>query len=130
MDKRQYSDAIRREAVTGPISNDNISSRSSGRNPVSEGKSASQQQATSRETAQTDENTARSDTVNVSRAGEILNKDTESVRASSGAVTTPEQAVSLVATIREQIETAGAQALTAQGGIQADQFSIVMATSA
>ena len=113
----------------GPISNDRISPQSSGRNPISEGKSASQQQATSRETAQTDENTTRSDTVNVSRTGEILNRDAEGVRASSGAVTTPEQAVSLAATIRGQIEDAGALALTAQGGIQAGQVTRLSASA-
>lgn len=116
--------------MIGPISNDKNSPQSPERNSVSEGRSSNQQQTGSTETALTGERAARNDTVNVSRASEILNRETEGVRSSSGVVTTPEQAVSLAATIRGQIEAAGAQALAAQGGIEADQFGNLLTASA
>lgn len=57
------------------------------------------------------------DRVEINRANQVLNQSASQGVRSENPIETPEQASSLAAQIKEQIQAEGAKALTAQGGV-------------
>ncbi|MFC1683968.1 hypothetical protein ACFL0R_00645 [Pseudomonadota bacterium] len=57
------------------------------------------------------------DRVNINQANQVLNQSNSQGVRSENPIESPEQAASLAAQIKEQIQAQGAKALTAQGGV-------------
>lgn len=62
-------------------------------------------------------NPTAEDRVEINQANRVLNQQNSQGVRSDNPIETPEQAASLAASIKEQIQTDGAKALTAQGGV-------------
>lgn len=116
--------------MVAPISNDKIMPSDNNSSSVSTKRSANQeasnQKASSSEAISQDNTSVETDSVNVERANQIYNQSTAKPSSDQSLISTYEQAQSLVAEIRSQIEANGQQALKAQTGAISDSLPALL----
>ncbi|MCW8944710.1 MAG: hypothetical protein OQL27_08045 [Sedimenticola sp.] len=110
--------------MVSPISNDKILPPSNDRNSTSSGSRSGSAQD---KTAGTHPAPPLDDSVELSSAGRLVSQDTN---RSSGSIQTAEQAKILATEIREQIESAGKNALQAHGQLESGQLTRLLESSA
>jgi len=110
--------------MIGPLSGVKTSTHVSGQDAKTSGSKPEQQQTGSTTGLPVNPETAspRVDSLEVSSAGLNFN-GAENSRPVAAVIETRQDAAALLARIRQQFEEAGAQALSAQAGVQADQVS-------
>jgi hypothetical protein len=116
--------------VVAPISNDKILPSDSNNSPVS-GKKRADQESTSQKTTNSealsqDKASVETDSVYVERANQVYSQSTANPTSGENRITSPEQAISLVAEIRTQMEANAQLALTAQTGAASNSLPALL----
>jgi hypothetical protein len=128
--ERQNIGFIGDTAVVAPISNDKILPSDSNNGPVTGKKRADQgstnQRATSSEALSQDEASVETESVDVERANQVYSKSKANPTSGENRITSPDQAKSLVAEIRTQIEANAELALKAQTGAAANSLPALL----
>lgn len=113
--------------MIGPVSGVKSSTHVSGQDAKTSGSKPEQPQTGGTAGLPVDPETtpSRGDSLEVSSAGLSFNEATNN-RPVANLIETREEAAALLARIQQQFEDAGAQALSAQAGVQADQVSSLL----
>ena len=116
--------------MVAPISNDKITPSDSNSRSVSDNKRADQgtvnQNAADNEALTQSNSGVDTDSVDVERANQIYSRSTSKLSSGEEPITSSEQAKSLVAEIRTQIEANASQALKAQTGAASSSLSALL----
>jgi hypothetical protein len=117
--------------VVAPISNDKILPSEASSSSVTGKKRPGQEEtnqniSTTNQAPSPDENGVETSSVDVERANQIYSQSKAKLSSGEDPITNPEQARSLAAEIRVQIETNGQQALQAQTGAASTSLSALL----
>jgi len=112
--------------VVSPISNDKLLPQNSDRNGTTTSKRSSAEQNGTPNTAIT---RPTDDTVELSNTSRLANQEISSTK-NNGAINSVAEARDLVTRIREQIETAGSQAMKSHSQLEKGSLTLLLESSA